>query len=145
MGKGAPKGPSEVQIQAQSDLESQRVRYEDEKRRFIENVASYELLASEAMRARGSSFQVQDMPVIADNRSAPMAFDPTFDPTSLTGAAQSEFNKNNSWYWAPNLGIDKPENFGSAPRRGRGSTFWDFAHNPFGVNIPSPPGSRRRR
>jgi len=124
MGKGAPRGPSESQIQAQSDLEAQRVKYEDEKRRFVERVASYELLTREAVRAQTGSFEVQGVSPVPDaTRQATARFDPTFDPSKLSGTAQSEFYKNNSWFWAPNLGVTQAS---------------------FGITIPPPSQGRRR-
>lgn len=124
MGKGAPKGPSESQIQAQSDLEAQRVKYEDEKRRFLERVASYELLTREAVRSQTSSFEVQGVSPVPDaSRQATAPFDPTFDPSQLSGTAQSEFYKNNNWFWAPNLGVTQAS---------------------YGIVIPPPSQGRRR-
>jgi len=101
MPKGAPRGPSKSEISAEEELERQRVRYSNEKRLFIERVASYEILATERSRSMMQSFEFSPETTInPDAIKAPGTFDPTYTPSDPAAAPQ--------WYYAPNLGISQP-------------------------------------
>ena len=97
-----PKGPSKAQIKTEADIEAERVKFENERRLFIERVASYETIASGADGAR-SSFEYKDWaPMDSAGLFIPAKFDPTFDPTKYEGKRHADL----SWFSAHNLGLN---------------------------------------
>lgn len=109
MGMSAPKGPSQSQIKTEAQLEAERVKYENEKRRFIENVAQYELIASDQRRALETSFEFTPTGVAPPEGSGlfiPAKFTPSFNPTDWQGNKYAASNMD--WFNAPNLGINLP-------------------------------------
>ena len=101
-GHQVPKGPSQAQIKTDAALEAERVKFEDQKRKFIERVASYEMIATDQRSSEGSSFEVADW---TKNYNAglfiPPKFNPTFDPSKFG-------NQDLSSFAAPNLGLNDP-------------------------------------
>lgn len=108
MGKGAPSGPSDQEIKAEAELERERVKFEQEKQRFVERVASIELLKSEQRRATAASFQVQGLVTQQSNAQAQSPFDPTFDPLQfMSSHPQGNIEAEDyAWFKAPNLGLN---------------------------------------
>jgi hypothetical protein len=99
MGPSVPKGPSAQQIKTESQLEEERVKFENEKRLFIERVGSYESIARDRLSGERTSFESADfVPMDASGIYIPQKFDPSFDPSKFAG---QDF----SWFNAPNLGI----------------------------------------
>jgi hypothetical protein len=106
MGPSVPRGPSEAQIKTEAELERERVKFENERRQFVERVGAYESLARTNLSGERSSFEVADWaPMDASGLFVPAKFDPSFDPTRYS-------NQDLSWFSAPNLGINAP---GSTP------------------------------
>lgn len=118
-GPSIPSGPSPEQQRIDAEFERERVKYEQEKRRFLEQVASYETLSRGTIQARESSFE--NAPPTAYDASGlfiPARFDPSLNPTSnalgtewFTGSGTRlgyRTNDQMSWYWAPNLGLRNP-------------------------------------
>ena len=100
MGPSIPRGPSEAQIKTEAQLEEERVRFENERRKFVERVGSYETIASQRLAGEQSSFEVADWaPMDATGLFIPSKFNPSFDPTKFPG-------QDLSWFNAPNLGIN---------------------------------------
>lgn len=77
-----PSGPSPEQQRIDAEFERERVKYESEKRRFLEQVASYETLSRGTMRQNASTFE----------NVAPTTFDPAglFIPARFTPSLQAE-------------------------------------------------------
>lgn len=102
MGPSVPKAKSDAEIKTEAQLEEERVRFEGEKRQFIERAASYEALARDNLSGERTSFEAVDwVPPSAVGIQIPQKFDPTFDPTNIRYQGQDL-----SWFKAPNLGIN---------------------------------------
>lgn len=98
-----PKIPSQAKIKRDAQLEEERVRFENEKRLFIERVGSYETIASERQGASRGTFEyAPTVPVEAGSLQIPQRFDPTFDPSRYENFADADL----SWFSAPNLGLN---------------------------------------
>lgn len=94
--------PNKYAIKTKAALEAERVKFENERRLFIERVASYETLASGADGAR-SSFEYKEWaPMDSAGLFIPAKFSPTFDPTKW----EKNRHANLSWFSAPNLGLN---------------------------------------
>lgn len=100
MGPSVPRGPSAQQIKTESELEQQRVIFENQKRQFVERAASYESISRSRMAGEQGSFEYSDfnLPLDATGLYIPQKFSPTFDPSAYQG---QDF----SWFNAPNLGV----------------------------------------
>ena len=107
MGPSIPRGPGEGQIKTEAYLEQERVKFEDEKRRFIERVGSYETIARSNLSGERASFEVSDWtPMDSAGLFIPAKFDPTFDPnTSKQLQGQRLDRLDLSWFNADNLGF----------------------------------------
>lgn len=100
MGPSVPRGPSEAQIKTESELEAERVRFEGERRRFIERVGAYETIARNNLNGERGSFDTTDWtPMDSSGLYIPQKFDPSFNPGNYQG-------QDLSWFSAPNLGIN---------------------------------------
>lgn len=120
MGMGSPSIKSDAQITEEARIEEERVKFQGEKQSFIESVAKYELLATDARKAHEATFEYQapgSWQPGGGNGSGlfiPAKFNPSFDDpgappsnninTSQPGAVWS----NQTWFHAPNLGIFNP-------------------------------------
>ena len=97
---GAPRGPSDAQIKTESELESERVKFEGERRRFLERVGSYELVARNNLSGERGSFDTTDwVPMDSAGLFIPPKFDPSFNPGKYQG-------QDLSWFSASNLGVN---------------------------------------
>ena len=111
MGKGSvPRGPSDAQIMQESRLEEERVRFQNEKRQFIERVGAYESLASQNLTGERSSFEAADfVPRSTVGLQVPAKFTPSFNFEQELGKGTFNEIKTPSMYWqwfdAPNLGF----------------------------------------
>ena len=102
MGASVPKGPSKAQIKGEAELEAERVKFENERRLFIERVAAYETIAS-APSGQRSSFEYSDWaPMDSTGLFIPAKFSPSFDPSKYEDKPWADL----SWFSAPNLGIN---------------------------------------
>lgn len=119
MGAGKiPSGPSEAQIKRESDFERERVKFEGEKRQYLEKVAAYDLIAQGTRQAQMGTFENQTQTPLFDSSGLfiPMKFNPsltyqTMGPTGTswtTGSGQNLGNERLDWYWSPNLGLRNP-------------------------------------
>ena len=135
MGKGAPSGPSDQEIRAESELERERIKFEQEKQRFVERVAGIDLLKSEQRRATAASFQVQGVVQQQSNATAPSPFDPTFDPLDFMSAhPQGNITADDyAWFKAPNLGLN-PGSQGAGSPKDLGNILPDAMANQGGGN-----------
>jgi hypothetical protein len=101
MGPSVPRGPSEAQIKTESELETERVRFEGERRQFIERVGAYETIARNNLSGERGSFDTTDWtPMDSTGLYIPQKFDPSFNPNQMKYVGQDL-----SWFSAPNLGI----------------------------------------
>lgn len=100
-----PNIPSREKIKTETQLEEERVRFENEKRLFIERVASYESIASERLAAQKNTmeFVPTSQTAAPDSLFIPQRFGASFDPTKYE---QLPFKTDLSWFTAPNLGIN---------------------------------------
>ena len=99
MGPSTPKAKSDAQIKTEAQLEEERVRFEGEKRQFIERAGAYEALTRDRLSGERGSFEQADfIPMNNAGIYIPQKFDPTFDPTKFAG-------QDLSWFQAPNLGL----------------------------------------
>lgn len=99
-----PNAPSREKIKTEAQLEEERVKFENEKRLFIERVASYELISSQRLAAEGGTFEsAPSMAPIPGSIQIPERFQASFDPTKFE---QLNFRTDLSWFTAPNLGIN---------------------------------------
>jgi len=109
MGKGAPSGPSDEEIRAEADLERERVKFEDEKRVFVERVAGIELLKTERRRALETSLQVQGLvnPASYEGAAPGEMFSPSFNPSTFisNNPLGNVTSDDYRWFNAPNLGV----------------------------------------
>lgn len=144
MGKGSvPRGPSAAQIRQEARLEEERVRFQNEKRQFIERVGAYETLASERLVGERGSFEFADWaPKSTVGIQIPAKFSPTFNFEQELG--KGTFNSiespSNYWEWfnAPNLGVTTNPD-----------TRWERARNKPGMigmnpGTPTTPGTDPR-
>jgi hypothetical protein len=100
MGGSVPRGPSDAQIKTESELEAERVKFEGERRQFLERVGSYELVARNNLSGERGSFDTTDWtPMDSMGLFIPQKFDPSFNPGKYQG-------QDLSWFSAPNLGIN---------------------------------------
>lgn len=100
MGPSTPKAKSDAQIKTEAQLEEERVRFEGEKRQFIERAGAYEALTRDRLSGERSSFEQADfIPMNNAGIYIPQKFDPTFDPTKFAG-------QDLSWFQASNLGLN---------------------------------------
>ena len=122
MGGGGPDIKSDAEIAEDARMEEERIKFQGEKRTFLENVARYELLATDARKAHESTFEYQIPgswnPGGAGNGGSmgsglfvPAKFNPSFDDsarnkvnTSIAGQSWS----NQEWFNSPNLGLFNP-------------------------------------
>lgn len=112
-----PNIPSRAQIKTETQLEEERVKFENEKRLFIERVASYELIASQRLGQEAGSFEyAPSTETIPGSIQTPAQFQASFDPTKFEAL---NYRTDLSWFTAPNLGINyvQPE-WVRAPFRG---------------------------
>lgn len=115
---GAPRGPSEAQIKTEAKLEEERVRFEGERRQFLERVGSYELVARNNLSGERGSFDTADwIPMDSSGLFIPQKFDPSFNPGSYQ-------DQDLSWFSAPNLGVNysAPQNQANSAASPR--TYW---------------------
>lgn len=133
--KSGPRGPSDAQIRQEARLEEERVRFENEKRQFIERVGAYETLASNRLQGERSSFEAADwVPPSTIGIQIPEKFSPSFDFAKEMQSGRFDAVGNTSEYWrwfdAPNLGIRAPsfENHGFVKGGNRFSS-------PFGLGM----------
>lgn len=97
---GVPRGPSDAQIKTESELETERVRFENERRQFLEQVGSYEMLTRSNLSGERGSFDTADwIPMDSAGLFIPQKFDPSFNPGKYQG-------QDLSWFSAPNLGLN---------------------------------------
>lgn len=111
--KSGPRGPSDAQIRQEARLEEERVRFENEKRQFIERVGAYETLATNRLQGERSSFEAADwVPPSTVGIQIPERFSPSFDfaKEMQSGRFNAVGNTSEYWRWfdAPNLGIRAP-------------------------------------
>ena len=135
---GVPKGPSNSQIKSDAMVEEARVRFEADRRTFLERVASYDIASEGQRRMDGGSLEYID-PSFKDPNdfgiaglSIPGKFSPSLDFSKFSAQRKPDF----SWATAPNLGytpdwaqsLSRPPafNFGGTPEyEGR------FLSNPY--------------
>lgn len=108
--KSGPRGPSDAQIRQEARLEEERVRFENEKRQFIERVGAYETLATNRLQGERSSFEAADwVPPSTVGIQIPERFSPSFDFAKEMQSGRFDAVGQTSEYWrwfdAPNLGI----------------------------------------
>lgn len=115
-----PSGPSPEQQRVDAEFERERVKYESEKRRFLEQVASYETLTRGAIQAQQNTFEYSPQTSIdPSGLSIPSRFDPSLKPVVTEGVSNFTWQSNGqtiglrgqdqmNWYWAPNLGLRNP-------------------------------------
>jgi hypothetical protein len=122
MGAKIPKGPSKEEQEKDAELERQRVKYEEEKRRFIEGAAQNELISRQAMTSQemgGFEFAPIQIPE-PTGLMTPQAFRPslgysagddTTKPSITFGGPDNDRWTSTvpDWFWAPNLGISRPQ------------------------------------
>lgn len=102
MGSGSvPTGPSKAEIKAAEEEQERRLRFEDEKRRYLTEVGAYEIMTQTAVDRRNQSLEYREgeaMPPI-ESLYVPRKFEPTidFDP-----ALMQEYD----WMKAENLGFE---------------------------------------
>jgi hypothetical protein len=100
-----PRGKSDAEIALEASLEKDRVKFENEKRRFLEHVGAYETIATNSVQGARHSFEYADqLPGANPNGSGlyiPSRFNPTFDPSKYV-------NQDLSGFAAPNLGLGDP-------------------------------------
>lgn len=105
-----PKIPSEAKIKRDAQLEADRVKFENEKRLFIQRVASYENIAVDRLGGgRGSMEYVDSLPASTAGIQIPEHFTPTFQPGKYeelirTNTVDPKIDL--SWFTAPNLGLN---------------------------------------
>jgi len=99
-----PNIPSRAQIKTETQLEEERVKFENEKRQFIERVASYELLASNRLEGERGTFEYGTArEIMPGSTQAPASFNASFDPSKFESL---NYRTDLSWFTAPNLGIN---------------------------------------
>jgi hypothetical protein len=99
-----PNIPSRAQTKTETQLEEERVKFENEKRLFIERVASYELIASQRLGQEAGSFEYAPATeIMPGSVQAPAQFQSSFDPTKFEAL---NYRTDLSWFTAPNLGIN---------------------------------------
>ena len=99
MGPSIPKGPSNAQIKTEAQLEAERVKFEGERRRFVERVGMYETVAQNNLSGERGSFDRADWtPMDSTGIFIPQKFDPSFNPGKYQG-------QDLGWFAAPNLGL----------------------------------------
>jgi hypothetical protein len=120
MGAKVPKGPSKEQQAQDAELERQRVKYEEEKRRFIEGAAQNELISRQSMTTQemgGFEFAPLQIPE-PGGLMTPQAFRPSIGYSSGDGTVSVTYGGPDNdrwtssvpdWFWAPNLGISRPQ------------------------------------
>lgn len=113
MGASVPSGPSPQQAAHDAWLERERVRYENQKRQFIERVGAYETIAGDyAMRASGTfEYDPSIGQLPTEGLSRQERFSPTFRPRDvnmnlITDPTQA-YAATPGWFWSPSLGISK--------------------------------------
>jgi hypothetical protein len=115
MGGSAPRGPSDAQIKTEAQLEEERVKFENERRQFLERVGSYELVARNNLTGERGSFDTADwIPMDSSGLFIPQRFDPSFNPGRYPG-------QDLSWFSAPNLGINYTP---PAPQTNQSNNAW---------------------
>lgn len=104
---GAPKGPSNSQIKSDAMVEEARVKFEADRRAFLERVAGYDIAAEGQSRLDGGSLEYID-PSFKDPNdfgiaglSIPGKFDPSLDFTRFDTRRGPDL----SWATTPNLGF----------------------------------------
>lgn len=136
---GAPKGPNRARIKQDADLEAERIKFENERRLFIEHAASNELVTTAAQErlASGSSFEYSDPNAVDPNDfgAAGLMIPSKFDPSIDFSKYNLHKSPDLSWATAENLGfdpnaamdwggwIDNPQ--GGRNRPGRLLSFWE--------------------
>jgi hypothetical protein len=118
MGAKIPKGPSKEQQAQDAELERQRVKYEEEKRRFIEGAAQNELISRQSMTSQemgGFEFAPLQIPE-PNSLMTPQSFRPSIGYSSGDGTLTYGGPDNDrwtssvpDWFWSPNLGISRPQ------------------------------------
>lgn len=103
---GTPNGPSNAKIKSDAMVEEARVRFEADRRHFLERVASYDIASEGQRRMDGGSLEYID-PSFKDPNdfgiaglSIPGKFDPSLDFSKFSTQHKPDL----SWATAPNLG-----------------------------------------
>ena len=104
---GTPKGPSNSQIKSDAMVEEERVRFEADRRNFLERVASYDIASEGQRRMDGGSLEYID-PSFKDPNdfgiaglSIPGKFDPSLDFSKFDTRRGPDL----SWAQTPSLGF----------------------------------------
>ena len=99
-----PNIPSSKRIKTEAQLEEERVKFENEKRLFIERVASYESISTQRLQSESNTFENFTPSVtMPGSVKTSEGFSASFDPTKFE---QLNFRTDLSWFTAPNLGIN---------------------------------------
>jgi len=107
--RGIPSGPSQEEIEKAEQEQERRMRFEDEKRRYLTDVGAYEIMTQTSIDRANQSLEYRgDQPVMPPIESLmiPKKFEPTID-------FDRSLIREYEWMEAENLGFKgfKAENF----------------------------------